>query len=179
MRKILALIAVITAGVLILTACSKNKNTALSLTVEPPVTIEQVNSDSNSVARAYLESLLFGNKEMFSKCYPEGFLEALSSSSGTDVYDAYREAMKINASLVGTADAGYRDYTIENGFDPALIKSRISHVTGLEYSDIGQIRSQKITACFTNGTDTVNSDFQFIVYEVGGAWYMLEMDISE
>ena len=77
MRKILALIAVITAGVLILTACSKNKNTALSLTVEPPVTIEQVNSDSNSVARAYLESLLFGNKEMFSKCYPEGFLEAL------------------------------------------------------------------------------------------------------
>lgn len=178
MRRLLALLAVIAAGILVLTACSKSKNTALTLTVEPPVTIEQVNSDSSTVARAYLESLLFGNKEMFGKCYPEGFLEALSTSSGTDVYDAYREAMKINASLVGTADAGYKDYTIENGYDPALIRSRISHVTGFEYSDIGQIRSQKVTACFTNGTDTVNSDFRFIVYEVDGTWYMLEMDIS-
>ena len=178
MHKLLVIIAVIAVCVLVFTACSKDKNTKLTLMVEPPVTIEQVNTDSGKAARAYLESLFFGNKEMFAKCYPDGFLEALGSSAGVDVYEEYREALKINASLVGTVDAGSTDYTIENGFDPAYIRSRIAHVTGFEYSDIGQIRSQKVTACFTNGTDTVNSDFQFIVYEVDGSWYMLEMDID-
>ena len=179
MRKILIPIVVLALTVIVFTACSKDKTTRLTLMVEPPVTVEQVNADSGKVARAYIESLCFGNKEMFGKCYPEGFLEALGNSAGVDIYEQYREAMKINASLVGTADAGYKDCTIENGYDPAFVKSRISHVTGIEYSDIGQIRSQKITACFTNQVDTANTDFKFIVYEVGGTWYLLETDITE
>lgn len=179
MHKILTVIAVIAACILIFAACSKNKNTKITLMVEPPLTIDQVNADSGKVARAYLESLFFGNKEMFTKCYPDGFIENLGNANGVDIYEQYREAMKINASLVGTADAGYKDCTIENGYDPAFVKSRISHVTGIDYSDIGQIRSQKITACFTNQVDTANTDFKFIVYEVGGTWYLLETDITE
>lgn len=179
MRKILIPIVVLALAVIVFTACSKDKNTRLTLMVEPPVTVEQVNADSGKVARAYLESLFFGNKEMFTKCYPDGFLEDLGKANGVDVYEQYRQALTINASLVGTADSGYTDYTIENGYDTAGVKSRIAHVTGLEYSDIGQIRSQKVTACFTNQVDTANSDFNFIVYEVSGTWYMLEMDISE
>ena len=54
------------------------------------------------------------------------------------------------------------------------MKSRICHVTGFEYSEVGQIRIQKIMACFTNSVETVEADFSFYVYEVNGSWYMLE-----
>ncbi|MBQ1634308.1 MAG: hypothetical protein II050_06440, partial [Bacteroidaceae bacterium] len=40
---------------------------------------------------------------------------------------------------VGTRNDGYVEYTLANGYDEAGMKSRICHVTGFEYSEVGQI----------------------------------------
>ena len=172
MRKTLSVITVLIAVVFLFAGCGKN--TKLTLNVEPPVTMEQVNTESHFVARAYLESLFLGDEEMFNKCYPDGFIKTLNEVNNVNVFERYREATKINGEIVGTVNVGYVDFTIANGFDEPGMRSRICHVTGLEYTDIGQIRIQKITACFTNGVETVNSDFSYYVYEVNGNWYMLE-----
>ena len=172
MRKTASVLVLLISLVMLFSAC--NKETPLVTNVEPPVTIEQVNTDSRYVARAYLESLFLGDEAMFDQCYPEGFIERLEEINNVDVFERYRDTLRINGDIVGTCNDSYVDVTLENGYDQAGMKSRICHVTGFEYSEIGQIRIQKIKACFTNGVETVESDFSFYVYEVNGSWYMLE-----
>ena len=174
MRRYLTIVAVLTAVLLVFSACSKKTENKKVVSVEAPVIMEQVNTDSKYVARAYLESLFLGDEKMFTKCYPDNFLEMLEEANDVDVFERYKEAARFNGEIIGTADAGYKDYTIENGYDQAAMKSRIAHVTGFEYSDIEQIRLQKVRACFTNGVDLAETEFSFIVYKSNDSWYMLE-----
>ncbi|MBR3342196.1 MAG: hypothetical protein IKG30_11325 [Clostridiales bacterium] len=178
MRRFLTIVTVIIAVVLVFSACSKKKSDKRVVSVESPVIMEQVNTESNYVARAYLESLFLGDEEMFDKCYPEGFVKLLGEANDVDVFEVYKKAVNINGDIIGTANAGSTEYTMENGFDQAGMKSRIAHVTGLEYSDIEQIRLQKVRACFTNGVELAESEFSFIVYKTNGSWYMLESVID-
>ena len=174
MRKYLTIVTVLIAVILVFSACSDKKSDKRVVSVESPVIMDQVNTDSKFVARAYLESMFLGDENMFVKCYPEGFIKNLEEANGVNVFERYKEAVKFNGDIIGTADAGTTEYTIENGFDQAAMKSRIAHVTGFEYSDIEQIRIQKVRACFTNGVDLAESEFGFIVYKANGSWYMLE-----
>ena len=171
MRKTLSAIALILVFVFAFTACgSKTKEPQ----IEPQVTMEQVNTSGEYVARAYMESLFTDNRAMFDKCYPEGFLDQLGESSGDDLYSQYRSVMKIDAVVNGTASTGYRDYSIANGFDEAGMRSGISFLTGFEYSEVGRIQIQKVTVFFSKNTESVTADFYYVVYEVNGSWYMLE-----
>ena len=116
MRKALSVISLILVFVFAFTACdSKDKGPQ----IEPQVTMEQLNTSGEYVARGYMEALFTDNRAMFDKCYPEGFMEQLGESSGDDLYSQYRSVMQINAVVNGTASTGYRDYTIANGFDEA------------------------------------------------------------
>ena len=172
MRKTTSLLVLLVAVVMLFSACSDNKKPEVR--VDLPVSTEQVNTDSQYVARAYLESLFLGDEAMFDKCYPDGFIEKLEEINNVDVFERYRDTLRINGDIVGTRNDSFIEYTLANGYDEAGMKSRICHVTGFEYSDVGQIRIQKIKACFTNGVETVETDFSFYVYEVNGSWYMLE-----
>ena len=171
MRKTLSAIALILVLVFGFTACgSKSKDPQ----IEPQVTMDQVNTSGEYVARAYIESLFTDNRAMFDKCYPEGFLDKLGESSGDDLYTQYRDVLKINAVVNGTASTGYRDYTIANGYDEASMRSSICLLTGLEYSSVGRIQIQKVTVFFSKDTESATADFYYVVYELNGSWYMLE-----
>lgn len=172
MRKTTTLLVLIIAVVMLFSACSKD--TKPTIQVDLPVSMEQVNTDGQYVARAYLESLFLGDEAMFDKCYPDGFIDRLEEINDVNVFERYRDTLRINGDIVGTRNDGYVEYTLANGYDEAGMKSRICHVTGFEYSEVGQIRIQKIKACFTNSVETVEADFSFYVYEVNGSWYMLE-----
>ena len=171
MRKTLSAIALILVLVFGFTACgSKSKDPQ----IEPQVTMDQVNISGEYVARAYIESLFTDNRAMFDKCYPEGFLDKLGESSGDDLYTQYRNVMKIDAVVNGTASTGYKDYTIANGYDEASMRSGICLLTGLEYSSVGRIQIQKVTVFFSKDTESATADFYYVVYELNGSWYMLE-----
>lgn len=170
MRKTLSAIALILVFVFAFTACSKDEGPQ----IEPQVTMEQVNTSGEYVARAYMESLFTDNRAMFDKCYPEGFLEQLGESSGDDLYSQYRSVLQIDAVVNGTASTGYRDYSIANGFDEAGMRSAICFVTGFEYSSIGRIQIQKVTVFFSKNAEKATADFYYVVYENNGSWYMLE-----
>lgn len=171
MRKLLSALALILVFVFATTACdSKSKEPQ----IEPQVTMDQVNTSGEYVARAYMEALFTDNRAMFDKCYPEGFMEKLGESSADDLYSQYRSVMKIDAVVNGTASTGYRDYAIANGFDEASMRSSICFLTGLEYSSIGRIQIQKVTVFFSKNTDSATADFYYVVYEINGSWYMLE-----
>lgn len=170
MRKTLSAIALILVFVFAFTACSKDEGPQ----IEPQVTMEQVNTSGEYVARAYMESLFTDNRAMFDICYPEGFLEQLGESSGDDLYSQYRSVLQIDAVVNGTASTGYRDYSIANGFDEAGMRSAICFVTGFEYSSIGRIQIQKVTVFFSKNAEKATADFYYVVYEINGSWYMLE-----
>ena len=171
MRKTLSAVALILVFVFAFTACSsKDKGPQ----IEPQVTMEQVNTSGEYVARAYMESLFTDNRAMFDKCYPAGFIEQLGESSGDDLYSQYRSVLKIDAVVNGTASTGYRDYTIANGFDEAGMRSAICVLAGCEYSDVGRIQIQKVTVFFSKNTESATVDFDYVVYEMNGSWYMLE-----
>ena len=171
MRKTLSAIALILVFVFAFTACDSKTNQPQ---IEPQVTMDQVNTSGEYVARAYMESLFTDNRAMFDKCYPEGFLEKLGDSSGDDLYSQYRSVMKIDAVVNGTASTGYRDYCVANGYDEAGMRSSICLLTGLEYSDVGRIQIQKVTVFFSKNSESVSADFYYVVYELNGSWYMLE-----
>ena len=171
MRKTLSAIALILVFVFAFTACDgKDKGPQ----IEPQVTMEQVNTSGEYVARAYMESLFTDNRAMFDKCYPEGFLDKLGESSGDDLYSQYREVMKIDAVVNGTASTGYRDYSVANGYDEASMRSAICFGICFEYSTIGRIQIQKVTVFFGKNTESATVDFYYVVYEINGSWYMLE-----
>jgi hypothetical protein len=134
MRKVLAFIMLMVFSVFSFAGCSKPSQ---EIGPEAPVTMEQVNTDGQYVARAYIESLFTDNRAVFEKCYPEGFLDKLGRASNSDLYDQYRSVMNINSNVLGTASAGHKDYTMENGFDEAGMRASICMITGLDYSAVG------------------------------------------
>ena len=103
MRKILSVLILVLVMVMALTACdSKTEKPG----PEQQVTMEQVNSEGKYVARAFIESIFTDNKAMFDKCYPDGFFDRMGETSGDDLYGQYRNVMKINANVNGTASSG-------------------------------------------------------------------------
>lgn len=176
MRKIPAVLLLFLIAVFSFAGCSKADK---EIYPDSPVTYEQVNSEGEYVARAYLESLFTDNRAIFEKCYPEGFLDKLERASDADLYEQYRRVLNISLDFSGTASAGYKDYSIPSGFDEAAMRSNICLITGLDYSSVGQIRIQKVKAFFTDGKNTVDSDFYYLVYESNGSWYILESYSSD
>lgn len=170
MRKCLAALSAVFILIFCFAGCDSNSNKA---GFEPLVTLEQVNSDSKFAARAYLESLFLDNRPLFEACYPEGFLDRLGESAGVDIYAEYRKLFNMNGQFLGTSYADGRNYSIENGLDEAYMRSRICSVTGLEYSDVGLVRIEKIMVYF-DYEQMVASDFYIVTYEAGGRWYVLE-----
>ena len=171
MRRMMAAAIAVMLLVLCITGCAGKEQ---KIVPEAPVTIDQVNTDGRFVARGFLEALFTDNRAMFDKCYPEGFFERLGDISGDDLYGQYRNIFNIRASVSGTASAGYKDYCLANGYDEAVMRSRICLLTGFEYSSIGLVQIQKVTVFFSSGTENVTADFYYVVYEAGGSWYMLE-----
>jgi len=172
MRKKFSLIAILMVFVMVLAGCGKSAATVIK--AETPVSMEQVNTEGKYVARAFLESIFTDDREMFYKCYPSGYIERLGEASDVDVFEEFKNVMTVNAQVTGTAYAGSVDCTVANGYDEASMRSGICFVTGLEYSSVGKIQIQKIKVFFTNGTERVDTDFYFVVYESDGVWYLSE-----
>ncbi len=172
MRK--AAVLLITFMVLVFGISGCNEIKEQPFKIEDPVTIEQVNTGGKYVARAFLESIFTDDRELFNKCYPDGYLERLGKAAGADVFEQYKSVMKVGSAVMGTASVDYRDYTIENGFDQASMKAHICLNTEAEYSEISQIQLQKIGVRFSGAGDTMDTYFYFVVYERNGNWYMLE-----
>ncbi len=171
MRRMMAAVTAVIVLILCFAGCGSKQS---AVTIDSPVTIEQVNTESRYVARAFLESIYSDNEAMFRKCYPDGFIDNVSQAAETNIFESYKNVMKINAVVTGTIDSGYQDFCVANGFDEASMRSRISFLTGLDYSVIGIIRIQKVSVVYKNSSETAVVDFYYIVYESGGSWYMLE-----
>ena len=172
MRKIALAMVAVMVFVMAFTGCSKEPEMVVN--VEAPVTIQQVNTEGKYVARAFIESLFKDDKALFTACYPEGFVDDLNAAAGVDVYEQYRSVFQVTGTYEGTGFAGYKEYTVANGYDEGYMRSRICSVTGLEYGQIGQIQLQKIRLFVKYDTQTIDSDFYIIVYESNGSWYVLE-----
>lgn len=172
MRKLLAVLVSMAAVLTLIGGCTKQLKEVDR--PEDPVTLEQVNTEGKYAARAFLESIFANNRDLFVKCYPDGFVEKLEKKSGKDVFEEYKVLTQIKSTMIGTAFDDLRDFTVENGFDPAQMRSGISYATGIEYSDIEAIQLQKIKVFFSNGEEMASSDFYYIVYKTGGKWYVLE-----
>lgn len=172
MRRMMAAFTAVMVFVFCFAGCGNKQSAAAG--IDTPVTMEQVNTESRYVARAFLESIYSDDEVMFRKCYPDGFIDSVTEASGSNIFESYKNVMNINAVVTGTSDAGYQDFCVANGFDEAGMRSRISFLTGLDYSEIGIIRIQKVSVVFKNSAETAVVDFYYIVYESGGSWYMLE-----
>lgn len=170
MRKVLSALTLILVFTVFITGCDSKPQ---ELQPEQQVTMEQVNTEGKYVARAFIEALFTDNRAMFDKCYPDGFFDRIDTS-GDDLYGQYRNIMKINATVNGTASTGFKDYCLANGFDEAGMRSKICLITGYEYSSIGRIQIQKVTVFFSNGVEKADTEFYYVVYEANGSWYMLE-----
>ena len=94
---------------------------------------------------------------------------------GGDVFDQFANTTVLGGDFLGSASTEYRDATVNNGYDVASLKSRICRVAVCEYSDIGNIRIQKVQVLFMNSKEKKVADFYFIVYEMDGIWYMYEL----
>ena len=171
MRKVLAVILVIVFG-LTMFGCS---DTTKDFVYEDLVTMEQLNTEGKYVARGYLESLFLNNREMFTKCFPEGYVEDLEKVVGGDVFDTFLSNIEVGGDFIGAATTDYRDVTVNTGYDVATIRSQICRVANCEYSDIGNIQIQKVRVLFMNSKEKTISDFYFTVYEIEGSWYMYEL----
>lgn len=171
MRRMMAAVTAVIVLMLCFAGCGSKQS---DVKIDSPVTIDQVNTESKYVARAFLESIYSDDEAMFRKCYPDGFIDSVTQAAESNIFESYKNVMNINAAVTGTIDAGYQDFCIANGFDEASMRARISFLTGLDYSDIGIIRIQKVSAVFKNSSETAVVDFYYIVYESGGSWYMLE-----
>ena len=172
MRKITAAVLVLFIFMISLTAC--NNPQPANTTIETPVTVETANAEGRYVARAYIESLFWGNRALFEACYPEGFLTKLGNSAGVDIYDEYKKIFNMSGTFLGTVTLDYRDITLANGYDEAYMRSRISTVTGFGYSDVEVMQIQKVQVVFEYDSQELHTDFYVIVYKAGGSWYVLE-----
>ena len=171
MRKLLSAMFVLVFTLTVLTACSAGDKGTVA---EDPVTIEQINSEGRLVSRAYIESLFTDDRQRFYACYPAGFVDELCEASGVDVFDEFKKLTVLNGVFLGTSFVDEADYTLANNCDEAYMRSRISRVTGLEYSEIGLIKVEKIKAYFKSDTEEADTEFRFIVFENAGSWYMFE-----
>lgn len=172
MRKTISAIILLIVFTISFTGCGNKAETAV--TPESPVTVSQVNTEGKYAARAFLESIFSDDRDLFNRCYPEGFVDRLGAASNTDIFEEYKKITAINIDITGTAYAGSKDYTLNNGFDEAGTRSRICMVTGLEYSSVGKIQIQKVRVFFRNANEIANSDFYYIVYQSNGSWYVFE-----
>ena len=171
MRRIISVLILSLGLIFVISGCGAKTQEIMP---EQQVTMEQVNTEGKYVARAFLEAVFTDNRAMFDKCYPQGFFERMGDNTGEDLYAQYRNIMRINANVNGTASTGYKDYCLANGYDEAAMRSRICLLTGFEYSSIGLIQIQKVTVFFSNGSEKIDTDFYYVVYEINGSWYMLE-----
>ena len=171
MRKTAVCFVLITVLIFCFAGCSGKKNTT---GYEDPVTLEQVNTEGRYVARGFLEAIFTDDRELFNKCYPDGFIDRVNMAAGSDIFEQYRSVADINAVISGTAYVDSRDATVENGFDAAMLRSKICMTSGFEYSEVGAIQIQKIKGFFKNDVESIDSDFYFVVYEACGNWYMFE-----
>ena len=172
MRKVFAVVLALVFGLSVF-GCSSDPYK--DFFCEDLVTMEQLNTDSKYVARGYLEALFLNNREMFGKCFPEGYIEDMEKVIGGDVFDQFANTTVLGGDFLGSASTEYRDATVNNGYDVASLKSRICRVAACEYSDIGNIRIQKVQVLFMNSKEKKDADFYFIVYEMDGIWYMYEL----
>ena len=161
MRRILMSILVLLFVLPVFTACSGKEK----INVEDPVVIEQVNTESKYVARAFFESVFSNDRDMFCACFPDGFIDDLGEASGVDFFEQYTISANLSGVIIGTSSSGSTDYTVENGYDTAHMKSRISFATGIEYTEIEQISLEKITAVYKNGSEPIEAEFSVIVYK--------------
>lgn len=172
MRKLIAVLISICLIVLGLAGCSSRP---APFTAEDFVTMEQLNTEGKYVARGFFESIYTYDENMFIHCFPDGYVEELGKAAGGDIFEQYKNTMNLGGTFMGSASAGYKECTVENGFDVATMRARICFATGFQYSDVGQIQIQKISVQFMNEKDARLNDFYFIVYEKGGSWYMFEL----
>ena len=172
MRKYIAVLVVICLIVTVFPGCSAKSE---AFTPEDFVTMEQLNTDGKYVARGFFESIYTYDQNMFNHCFPDGYVEALGKAAGGDIYEQYKNTMNLGGTFMGSVSAGYKDCTVENGFDVAKMRSKICFATGFEYSEVGQIQIQKIRVQFMNENSSMINEFYFIVYEKGGNWYMNEL----
>ena len=171
MRRILMTILALMFVLPVFTACSGKED----INVDDPVTMEQLNTEGKFAARGFIESVFSGDRDMFYACYPEGFIDDLGKAAGIDFFEQYSNTANVSGFLVGTSSVASTDYTVENGFDAAHMKSRISFAAGIEYSAIEQIRLEKITAVFKNSSEVADTEFSVIVFKTEGSWYMFEL----
>ena len=175
MRKFLAVLLTV-VFILAMPGCSSKKQ---KFEYEDFVTMEQLNTEGKYVARGYIESLFLNNREMFNKCFPEGYVEDLQKATGVDVYEQFSAVTVISGTYMGDACREYRDVTVQNGYDAATFRSRICRVADCEYSDIGNIQIQRVQVLYKNAKAENVADFYLTVYEINGSWYMFEMWSTE
>ena len=174
MRKVLAVLMT-AVFLLVFAGCSGKSN----FEYEDFVTMEQLNTEGKYVARGYIESLFLNNREMFNKCFPDGYVDELGKVAGVDVYEQFASATVISGTYMGDACREYRDVTIQNGYDAATFRSRICRVAGCEYSDVGNVQIQRVQVLYKNAKTEKVADFYLTVYEIGGTWYMYELWSTE
>jgi len=175
MRKILAVL--MTAVFLFVFAGCSSKSSDFEF--EDFVTMEQLNTEGRYVARGYIESLFLNNREMFNKCFPEGYVEDLGKAAGVDVFEQFSSVTVISGTYIGDACREYRDVSVQNGYDAATFRSRICRVANCQYSDIGNIQIQRVQVLYKDSKVEKVADFYLTVYEIGGTWYMFELWSTE
>ena len=172
MRKYIAVLVTICFILTVFAGCSSKEE---QFTAEDFVTLEQLNTDGKYVARGFFESIYTYDENMFEQCFPDGYVKALSDAAGGNVFEQYKNTMNLGGTFMGSASAGFKECTVENGFDVATIRAKICFATGFQYNDVGQIQIQKIRVQFMNEKSSMINEFYFIVYEKGGSWYMYEL----
>ena len=141
MRKYIAVLVAICLILPVFAGCSSKEE---QFTAEDFVTLEQLNTDGKYVARGFFESIYTYDENMFEQCFPDGYVKALGDAAGGNVFEQYKNTMNLGGTFMGSASAGFKDCTVENGFDVATMRSKICFATGFEYSEVGQIQIQKI-----------------------------------
>ncbi|MCR4688556.1 MAG: hypothetical protein K5745_03285 [Saccharofermentans sp.] len=170
MKKLLALITTITMLTLCITSCSNIPLTGMD--IEDPVTMEQLNTTGEYVSRGFIESIFTDNEEMFNACYPDGFIDSINSESDVPVFEEFKAAMNVDGEFLGTMFEAFNNYTEEEGYDEAGMRTSISFITGIPEEEIEALEIDKVKVYFKDSEGNAAQSIYFLVYSYQGEWYM-------
>ena len=170
-------IAMVVVMLFVMTMCFTGCKEDVS--VDDPVTIENVNSSSRNVAQGIVRSIFTRDLEMMYACYPES-AAFVRAEDPDELFDSYLEGFNPDLEFYGVSFTANNAFTVENGYDEGYMKLNISMLHNVEEDAITAIELLKERVTFKNSSDDYeSSDIYMIVYETEGAWYFFEFADSD
>ena len=153
--------------------------------VDEFVTVDNVNQSSVNVAEGFFQAIFTYDLELFSACYPDSFKDFQNEDGERvdmeEVLFEYYTYMDPSYTYVGASLSGYNDYNEDYGYTdfPSVAEDIAAlHHTSSDLIVQAQIVKLRLNFDVDDGS-RVTTDVYILVYKMGTAWYVFELQNSD